>query len=155
MKKLVAVVCVVAAIAFATWLALRTESSPPPQTPHPQLDTVLAQCDAQGSSIAVAYDKVSARLSALIGSDRATALSVTRGQVANVIAGRLATCEQALAIAQHDQRGSAVMTVGPFTRRLEVAAAALKHLEAVLAGSGDAQAALDDLTAAVHAAVAR
>jgi len=154
MKKLVAVLCVAAAIALATVLALHSDS-PPKQEPHPKLDGLIVQCDAQGSSLAVAYDKVSARLPDLIGSDRATALAVTRGQVANVIAGRLATCEQALAIAQHDQRGSAVMIVGPFTRRLEVAATMLRQLDLALAGSDDARAALDDLTAAVHAAVGR
>ncbi|HSN27659.1 MAG TPA: hypothetical protein VLT45_15310, partial [Kofleriaceae bacterium] len=123
--------------------------------PGPQLDALVAQCDAQGSSFATAYDRVSERLPELVGSDRATALVATRGQVANLVSGRLATCEQALAIAQHDRQGLVVVKIGAFTRRVAVAQAALKHLEDVLGGSGDAQAALADLTAAVHATTAR
>lgn len=154
MKRLVALVCVGAAVAVAVWLALRT-SSQPRRAPGPQLDALVAQCDAQGSSFAAAYDRAAARLPELVGSDRATALAATRGQVANLVSGRLATCEQALAIAQHDRQGLVVVRIGAFTRRVAVAQAALKHLEAVLDGSGDAPAALADLSAAVHATTAR
>ena len=154
MKKLIATLVVVVTMIGATWLVLRS-SGPPAPDPHPQLDVLVAQCDAQGSSLAVAYDKVSARMQDLIGSDRATALAAVRGQIANVITGRLTVCEQALAIAQHDRRGLDVVRIGPFARRLEVAQAALRHLDGVLDGSGDAQQALDDLTSAVHAASGR
>ena len=152
MKKLVAPLCVLAVVAVAIYVSLRP-SGPPPQDAHPQLGMRLAQCDAQGSSFIVAYDRVAARLPELVGSDRATALAVTRGQVANLVAGRLSLCEQALAIAQHDRQGLTVVRLGSFTRQLAIANAAVRHLEAALEGSGsDARSALDDLNAAVHAA---
>jgi len=66
---------------------------------------------------------------------------MSRTQVANLVAGRLATCEQALAIAQHDRQGLAVVRLGTFTRRLEIVAAAWGLLAfgdgfATLAGKG-------------------
>ena len=159
MKKLVAALCVAAVVAVAVYVSLQS-SGPPPQQAGPQLAARIAQCDADGSSFVTAYDKVAARLPPLIGSDRVAALGVTRGQVANLVAGRLSICEQALAIAQHDRQGLTVVKLGSFTRRLAIANAAVRHLEDVLegsgsgsgSGSGDARSALDDLGAAVHAA---
>lgn len=150
MKKLVAAICIAAVAAVAIYVSLRPTGTVRPETAHPKLDTLLAQCDAEGSSFVVAFDKVAGRMPELVGSDRATALAATRGQIANFVAGRLATCEQALAIAQHDRQGLAVVRLGAFTRRLEMVAAALKHLETALAGSGDPRGSLDDLEAAVH-----
>jgi len=152
MKKLVAAVCIAACIAVAVYVSLAPPRTSRPERAQPQLDGLLAQCDAEGSSFVIAFDKVAARLPELVGSDPTTALAVTRGQVANLVAGRLATCEQALAIAQHDRQGLTVVRLGSFTRRLEIVAAALKHLEAALGGSGDPRSSLDDLEAAVHVA---
>lgn len=152
MKKLVAAVCIAACVAVAVYVSMAPPGTSRPEGVHPKLDGLLAQCDAEGSSFVFAFDKLAARLPELVGSDRTSALAVTRGQVANLVAGRLATCEQALAIAQHDRQGLAVVRLGAFTRRLEVVAAALKHLEGALAGSGDPRSSLDDLEAAVHAA---
>ena len=152
MKKLVAAVCIAACVAVAIYVSMAPSVRSRPDGVQPKLDALLAQCDAEGSSFVVGFDRLAGRLPDLVGSDRATALAVTRGQVANFVAGRLATCEQALAIAQHDRQGLTVVRLGSFTRRLEIVAAALKHLEAALGGSGDPKGSLEDLEAAVHVA---
>jgi hypothetical protein len=153
MKKLIAPAIVVVTLVVVSWLMLRSGPHQPAAEAHPQLDALLARCDATGSSLATSYDKIAEGMPAFIAQDRAKALAAARGQIANVVEGRLTVCEQAMAIAQHDHRGSAVMAVGPFVEKLDAAHAALRDLETVLdSGSGDAAARLAALTDAVHAA---
>jgi len=153
MKKLIAALAVLVAIVIATLLTLRSGSPPADTTARPQLDALLVQCDASGSSFATMYDKMAAHMHDYLTLDRHTALAAARGQIANVINGRLATCERAFAVAQHDRRGSAVMVVGPFVERLKLAHDTLDQLIVGLqAGSDTAamKATLEALEAAVH-----
>jgi len=149
MKKLVAAGVVIAVMIVAAVLAVRT-SPQADTTPHPQLDALLQQCDAGGSSLATMYRAVSDPARRLETTDPARVLAMVRGQIANVIDGRIAVCERALAIAQHDKRGSDVMAVGPFLERLRRAHDALGQLVAALEAGSDAPAKLTALDAAMQ-----
>lgn len=147
MRKLIAALAVLVAIVIATLLTLRSGSPPADTTSRPQLDALLTQCDAGGSSLPKMYTAVSAPARPLLSSDPARALTIVRGQVANVIDGRIVTCERAFAVAQHDRRGSAVMAIGPFLDRLRLAHTALGDLIAALEAGSDATAKLTALDA--------
>lgn len=150
MRKLIAALAVLVAIILAALLS--TRSAPPADdAAHPQLDTLLRQCDATGSSLGIAYTKVSEHMREYLTLDRHTALAAARGQIANLIDGRLAVCERALAVAEHDRRSSALVSVGPVVERLKRAHGALAELMAALqAGSDAAAAKLDALEDAMH-----
>ena len=135
MKRVVAAAVVVATIVIAGVLALHT--SEPVAPAGARVDALLRQCDAAGSSLAPMYHAMIDPARKLATTDRARVLAIVKGQVANVIDGRIAVCERALAIAQHEKRGSAVSAIGPFLDRLRLAHAALGQLIAELqTGSG-------------------
>lgn len=150
MKKVVAAGVVIAVAILAAVLALRSGSPAGETAGHPQLEALLAQCDAGGSSLAKMYAAVSAPARPIISSDRSRALAIERGQVANVIDGRIVTCERALAVAQHDRNGSAVTAIGPFVDRLRRAHAALGELVVALEAGSDANATLAALDAIIQ-----
>jgi hypothetical protein len=149
MKKFVAVGVVVVVGVVAAVLAERP-GEPPAAPAVPKLEPLLVQCDAGGSSLARMYDTVSEPAHRFVTSDPARALTAVRGQIANVIAGRLAACERALAVAQHDKRGSAVTALVPFVERLRLANATLAQLTAALQSGSDASATITALDAAMH-----
>jgi hypothetical protein len=152
MKKLIAPAVVLVTLVVVTLVVLRTGGERPPLVAHPDVDALVGHCDPQGSSLSTMYDRVVDKMPAFIAEDRAKALAAARGQVANVIDGRLSVCEQALAIAQHERRGSAAAAASAAVEKLDVAHAALLELEAALGSAGgDPAAKLAALTDAVHA----
>jgi hypothetical protein len=110
----------------------------------------IAVCDPGGPSLATAYDKIAEPLHTNLTSDPAKALVAARGQVANLLEGRLQACAQALQITR--SLGSADdPRIIPAIAHIRTSLARLSDVINALQSNGsDAPQKLDALDKSIH-----
>ncbi len=114
----------------------------------------LATCDPGGPGLAIAYDHVAAPVHTYLTTDPSKALAAARGQVANLLDGRIGACvrvleaQQALGSAFRDPR---LGEVRPQLERLHTARTRLEDLgNAIETKAADRAQKLDALDSAMH-----
>jgi len=149
---------VVAGLAVGMTAVFMTQRGPDEARHAPTLaegSAALTVCDPGGSGLAVAYDHVAAPLHTYLTTEPSKALDAARGQVANLLDGRIKVCVHALEV-QH-ALGSAfsdprLPKVAPFLDRLHAARNRLTELVTTLQSpqASDAPQKLDALDAALR-----
>ena len=151
---------VVAGLAVGLTAVFMTQRGPDEGRHAPTVaegSAALAACDPGDSGFAVAYDHIAAPVHTYLTSEPSKALDAARGQVANLLDGRIKACVHVLEI-QH-ALGSAftdprLPRVAPFLDRLHAARNRLTELVTTLQSpqASDAPQKLESLDAAIHSA---
>ena len=151
---------IVAGLAVGTVAVFLTQRGPDQNAPHkPTLDegrAALVVCDPGSTSLGLAYDNIARPLHTYLTTEPSKALDAARGQVANLIDGRIKACVHVLEV-QHAV-GSAftdpkLPAVAPYVQHLHAARTRLDELITTLQSpqASDAPQKLDALDAAMHA----
>jgi hypothetical protein len=146
---------VVAGLAVGTVAVFMTQRGTTEQGPHKPTaaegSAAIAACDPGGPTLAAAYDKVAAPVHTYLTSEPAKALEAARGQVANVLEGRLQACSRALQLNRSIGSADDPRLV-PYIAHLRAALARLSALITTLQSpqADDAPQKLQALDAAVH-----
>ncbi len=133
------------------FMSMRGGDEGPKKPTAAEGSAALATCDPGGPTLQAAYAKVAAPVHKYLTSEPAKALDAARGQVANLLDGRIATCVRALEI-EHALGSAIDPRLAPAIDRLHAARGKLEELITTLQSpqASDAPQKLDALDAALR-----